>query len=168
MLTTVIPSIDAGAIETGCCPRFEPVPWDGQELHLDNQPFVKASTISMFHIPLNIGSVFARTWKSIREAGADRGGYLVLSKDDSAWRAEHFFAVSREVPGAEMVRLSGTFLTKVFEGPFRDAPKWCAAMKSYVQEKGRQLEESYFFYTTCPRCAKHYGRNYVVGVARVK
>jgi hypothetical protein len=26
----------------------------------------------------------------------------------------------------------------------------------------------YFFYTTCPRCAKHYGKNYVVGVAQVQ
>jgi len=25
----------------------------------------------------------------------------------------------------------------------------------------------YFFYTTCPTCAKHYGKNYVVGVAKV-
>jgi len=25
----------------------------------------------------------------------------------------------------------------------------------------------YFFYTTCPTCAKHHGKNYVVGVAKV-
>ncbi len=40
-------------------------------------------------------------------------------------------------------------------------------MERYVHEKGKQLDTIYFFYTTCPRCAKHYGKNYVVGVAKV-
>jgi hypothetical protein len=31
----------------------------------------------------------------------------------------------------------------------------------------RALETLYFFYTTCPKCAKHYGKNYVVAVAKV-
>ena len=37
-------------------------------------------------------------------------------------------------------------------------------------EKGKHLDldTTYFFYTTCPRCAKHYGKNYVVGVAKVR
>lgn len=25
----------------------------------------------------------------------------------------------------------------------------------------------YFFYTICPKCAKYYGKNYVIGVAEV-
>lgn len=167
MQTNVLPAFDATANETGCCPRFRPDPWDNQELHFDNKPFVKASTISLFHLPLNMGSVFGRTWKAIEEAHAESGSFLVLSHDDSAWHAEHLFAVARDVPGAEMVHLSGDFLTKVFEGPYSNAREWCAEMKRYVQEHGKQLETMYFFYTTCPRCAKHYGKNYVVGVAKV-
>jgi hypothetical protein len=34
--------------------------------------------------------------------------------------------------------------------------------------RGRTLETLYFFYTTCPKCAKHYGKNYVVGIAKLK
>jgi NMD protein affecting ribosome stability and mRNA decay len=41
-------------------------------------------------------------------------------------------------------------------------------MEAFVKAKGRQLDTTYFFYTTCPRCAKHYGKNYVVGVAKVR
>jgi hypothetical protein len=41
-------------------------------------------------------------------------------------------------------------------------------MTDYVQQQGRQLETLYFFYTTCPKCAKHYGKNYVVAVAKVR
>ena len=39
-------------------------------------------------------------------------------------------------------------------------------MAALARDRGATGEEVYFFYTTCPRCAKAYGRNYVVGVAR--
>lgn len=168
MLTNQLPAFDMTDNETNCCPRFRPEAWDNQELRFDNKPFVRASTVSLFHVPLNMGSVFTRTWEAIKEAHAENGGFLVLSHDDSAWHAEHLFAVARPVPGADMVHLSGDFLTKVFEGPYADARQWCEAMERYVQDKGRRLETMYFFYTTCPRCAKHYGKNYVVGVAKVR
>lgn len=167
MQTNEIPTFDAADNETGCCPRFHPEPWEDQELHFENKPFVRASTISLFHVPLNMGSVFGRTSKAIENAHAATGGFLVLSHDDSAWHAEHLFAVGHPVPGADMVHLSGDFLTKVFEGPYSNARHWCAEMERHVQAKGKQLDTLYFFYTTCPRCAKHYGHNYVVGVAKV-
>jgi hypothetical protein len=40
-------------------------------------------------------------------------------------------------------------------------------METYVQAKGKKMDTLYFFYTTCPKCAKHYGKNYVVEVAKV-
>jgi len=168
MLTNEIPRFDVTENETGCCPRFHPEPWNNQALHFNDKPFVRASTISLFHVPLNMGPAFTRTWEAIRKAHADNGEFLVLSHDDSAWHAEHLFAVSKDVPGAEMVHLSGDFLTRVFEGPYSDARNWCADMERYVQEKGKHVDTMYFFYTTCPRCAKHYGKNYVVGVAKVR
>ena len=168
MRTNELPPYDASDNPTNCCPRFHPEPWEDQALHFENKPFVKASTVSLFHIPLNMGSVFSHTFAAIREAHADGGAFLVLSHEESAWHAEHLFAVSQPVPGAEMVHLSGDFLTKVFEGPYEQARHWYKTMESYVREKGKQLDAMYFFYTTCPRCAKHYGKNYVVAVARVK
>lgn len=167
MLLNQIPSIDVSDNETNCCPRFHPEAWDNQELHFDNKRFVRASTVSVFHMPLNMGSVFARTMAAIAAAHADGSGPLVLSHDDSAWHAEHLFAVDKDVPGAEMVRRSGDFLTKVFEGPYKEAPSWATAMVASVKAKGKHLDTLYFFYTTCPKCARHYGKNYVVGVAKV-
>lgn len=161
------PAFDATDNPTGCCPRFKPAPWDDQELTFKDKPFVRASTVSLFHVPLNMGSVFAKTQAAIEKAHAVSGGFLVLSHDASAWHGEHLFAVDQDVPGAEMVRLSGTFLTKVFEGPFSDAKSWCGEMDRFVAAKGKHLDTLYFFYTTCPRCAKAYGHNYVVGIARV-
>ena len=66
-----------------------------------------------------------------------------------------------------MASISGTFLCKVFEGPYRNMRKWIEEMKAFVLSKGRSLQKLYFFYTTCPKCAKKYGRNYVVILAQV-
>jgi hypothetical protein len=49
----------------------------------------------------------------------------------------------------------------------KNAGKWAQQMKEYVKSKGRDLKKLYFFYTTCPKCAEHYGKNYVVMVAQV-
>lgn len=162
------PPYDPTDNPTGCCPRFHPDVWDDQELRFEDKPFVRTSTVSLFHVPLNFGAVFRRACAAIEQAHAERGTFLVLSRDGSPWQAEHLFAVDRDVPGADMVRLSGTFLTRVFEGPSSDTPAWYVALAEQVAEsRGRHPHQTYFFYTTCPRCAKVYGKNYVVGVARV-
>jgi hypothetical protein len=45
--------------------------------------------------------------------------------------------------------------------------KWVKAMHEHVKAKGRKMKKTYFFYTTCPSCAKYYGKNYVVILAQV-
>ena len=120
------------------------------------------------YIPLNMGKVFERVNTRVEdEGGWDNDDMIVLSRDLSAFKAEHFFAVPRYIPDEEMVTLSGDFITKVFEGPYRDAKEWYREMENLVHQKGKIPGKIYFFYTTCPKCAKHYGENYVVGVAAV-
>lgn len=166
MVCTDLPAVDLDASETGCCPRFDPAPWDQQEFVFDRRPFVRATTVNFLHVPLNLHTVYQRVWAQVKAAdAAPRGTFLVLSTDPSPWRGEHYFAVAHAVPAAENVTLSGTFLTKVFEGPFRDARRWCRDMQAYVSAQGRVIEKLYFFYTTCPKCARHYGQNYVVAFA---
>jgi hypothetical protein len=165
---STLPKFNMDNSATGCCPKFDPEPWKNQEFTFKDRLFVRAKTVSFLHIPLNIGSVFKRTFAQIQQAGAElRDEYLILSTDPSAWRGEHYFAVTKEVPGADNVRLSGNYLTKVFEGPFSDARKWCRETQEYVTSQGQQLRKLYFFYTTCPKCAKHYGKNYVVAFAEI-
>jgi hypothetical protein len=163
-----LPRQDLQDAETGCCPRFDPGPWDGQEFHFRDQPFVKGTTRSFLHVPLNMSRVMATTMAAIRAAGADSPDqFALLSYEPSPWRAEHYFWVTREVPGLENVRLSGDFLAKVFEGPFKEAGKWAAETGSFVRSQGRDLKRLYMYYTACPKCAKHYGKNYVVAFAQV-
>ena len=40
-------------------------------------------------------------------------------------------------------------------------------MQDLVRARGSEPKAVYFFYTTCPDCAKAYGQNYVVGVAQI-
>jgi hypothetical protein len=166
--TNKLPAYDATDNPTGCCPRFKPEGWDEQELHFRDKLFVRAKTKSVMHVPTNMGRVFTKTFEAIERAEArDADQFVVLSHELSPWAAEHFFAVEREVRGQEMVRLSGDYRTMVFEGPYKDAPKWEKALKAALAERGEDAAETYFFYTTCPKCAKVYGVNYVVGVARI-
>jgi hypothetical protein len=169
METNALPRYDMSDNPTHCCPRFKPEGWDNQELHFKDKLFVKAKTRSIFHIPINMGSVFAKTMSAIEDVHAlNEDDIIILSYDPSAWQSEHFFAVSKDVPGQEMVHLTGDYLTKVYEGPYKNAPKWEKEMKSITKDKGRQAKKTYFFYTTCPKCAKYYGKNYIVAVTEVQ
>ncbi len=168
METNVLPRIDMSANTTGCCPKFNPEGWDGRSLHFENKPFVRATTRSLLHIPLNMGKVFTRVQTHIEDAAAqDPDGFLVLSRDLSATEGEHLFAVTRDVPGEEMTTLSGDFITRVFEGPYRKAKDWMHEMETAAEADGHEAGRIFMFYTTCPKCAREYGKNYVVGIAQV-
>ncbi|MGA9116969.1 MAG: hydrolase [Bacteroidota bacterium] len=92
---------------------------------------------------------------------------VVLSDDCSPWSSDVYIEVTKDIPGARMVSISGTFLSRVFEGPYRNMKKWIAEMHAHVAARGKSTRKMYFFYTTCPRCAKKHGKNYVVILARV-
>lgn len=167
MQTNAVPHYDDSVNTTGCCPKFNPEGWDGQELHFRDKKFVRAETRSAMHIPLNMGTVFQRVGEHMQNADAwNTDNMIVLSRDLSAWKAEHLFASDMDIPDEEMTTLSGDFVTKVFEGPYREAKTWYDDMQALAREKSGDAGDVYFFYTTCPKCAKAYGQNYVIGVAR--
>ncbi|MHC4744595.1 MAG: hydrolase [Planctomycetota bacterium] len=153
--------------ETGCCQRFDPEPWDEKEVTFEDKLFVKDRVTSFLHIPLNFGKVMVRNVEKIMAADAVPPKALMLSDENSLWGADIYIHVTKDIPDSEMVRISGTFLTKVYEGHYKNVRKWVVDMKAYVESKKRDMQKMYFFYTTCPRCAKYYGKNYVVLLAQV-
>lgn len=152
---------------TGCCEPFNPEPWQDKEIKWENKMFVKDHVTSFLHIPLNMGKKIIKNMALIEKAGA-KGEQLMLTDEKSLWSADIYIDATREVPGAKMATLSGTFLTKVFEGPYQNAGKWAKEMVEYVKTKNKILKKLYFSYTTCPNCAKAYGKNYVVLFAQVE
>ena len=168
MQVNAIPKYDTSVNTTGCCAKFNPEGWDDQKLRFRDKPFVLARTKSVMHIPVNMGRVFARVLDKIGGEKAEfPEDFIVLSRDTSAWESEHLFSTDRQIESEEQMTLSGDFVTKVFEGPYRDAKQWCQQMEDQVRALGSEPTDIFFFYTTCPNCAKAYGQNYVVGVARV-
>ena len=156
------------AAPTGCCPPFDPAPWVDQQIVWRDKPFVTDHVHCLFHIPLDMTSRVKRNDELIRAAQAAPAHPLMLSDDVSPWGAELYIEVTKPVPNARMTQLSGTFFTSVYEGPYRDAGKWVADMRRALNERQLELEKLYFGYTTCPRCAKAYGKNYVIVFAQLK
>jgi len=150
-----------------CCPRFDPAPWDGKELQLQGRRFVKDRVRSFLHIPLNFGAVMTRNMGRIEAENAKPETMVILSDENSLWGSDVYIEVTKDIPGANMATISGTFLSKVFEGPYRNMGKWVEEMKAFVQNRGKSIQKLYFFYTTCPKCAEKYGKNYVAILAQV-
>lgn len=153
--------------ETGCCQRFDPAPWDGKEVNFEGVLFIKDKVKNFMHIPLNFGKVMVKNVERIQKAGAVPEKSLMLSDECSPWHSDIYIKVSKEVPGAEMAKVQGNFISKVFEGEFKNIGKWMEEMKRFVKSKGKGAKKYYFYYTTCPACAKVYGKNYIVIFAEI-
>ena len=153
--------------DTGCCPKFNTELWDKKEIIWKDKLFIKDSVKSFFHIPLNFGSVVVRNMKIIDSAGAANPDNIMLSDEKSMWSSDVYISVNKEIPEASNEKISGTFLTKVFEGPYQNAGKWAKEMNDYVKTNGKEIKKMYFWYTTCPKCAKVYGKNYTVIFAQI-
>lgn len=156
--------------EAICCPKFNPTLWKNKEIVWDEKMFIKEKTYSFFYIPLNMGSMMKRAWGKVEKAGAgpEMKDWVLLSRDLSPWKCEHYLAVKKEVPNCNNVKFSGTFLTKVFEGPYKEVKNWHKEMKELAEKKEVDSNEIYFYYTTCPKCIKKWGKNYVVGFLKIK
>jgi len=152
---------------TGCCEPFNPEPWQNKEIVWKNKLFVKDHITSFLHIPLNMGNKIVKNMELIEKAKAKASYQLMLTDEKSMWGADIYIDVSKKVSGAQMATLTGTFLTKVFEGTYQNVGKWAEEMKVYVKNKNKEIKKLYFSYTTCPKCAQAYGKNYVVLFAQI-
>lgn len=151
-----------------CCPKFNPAPWDDKIFQWDNKKFIKDKVFSLFYIPINFGSVIKKLTAKIEKAGAKTPDWMGLSDHTSKWNMDIYIAVDKEIPNAENVTLSGKFFSKVYEGDFKETGKWCKDFGKRAEEKGLKIKKMYMWYTTCPKCAKKYGKNYTVIMARVE
>jgi len=150
-----------------CCPEFNPSMWDDKLFTWEKKMFVKDHVCTLFYMPLNFGQVMTRLNRKVETAGATMPDWLCLSDHTSRWNMDLYLAVDKEIPGGENLTLSGNFFSKVYEGPYRDTGKWSADFKQVVKTKGLTIKKWYMWYTTCPKCAKKYGKNYVVILAEV-
>jgi hypothetical protein len=152
---------------TECCPEFIPAPWDDKIFQWNNKKFIKDKVFTLFYIPMNFGCVMKRFDVKMKKAGSQVPGSLVLSDHTSKWNMDVYLAVDREIPDSENAAISGRFFSKVYEGDFKETGKWCKDFEGLAKNKGLEIKKLYMWYTTCPKCAKKYGKNYVVIIAQV-
>jgi hypothetical protein len=150
-----------------CCPKFDPIPWDDKIIEWNDKIFVKGSVFTLFYMPMNFGSTMKKIDRKITEAGADWSEGICLSDHTSKWNMDLWISVNKEVPSLENRVFTGKYYSKVFEGPFKDTGIWHKDFEKIMDGKGKPGAKSYLWYTTCPKCAKKYGKNYVVMIAKV-
>ena len=107
-------------------------------------------------MPLTFSSAIKRLTKQAERAHAlpPEADQLWLCDENSLWGADLYLRVTHPVSGSENANLPGLWRARVFEGPYSDMGKWHKA----VGPTKRTLA----FYTACPKCAKKFGKNYVV------
>jgi hypothetical protein len=151
-----------------CCPEFDPIPWDDKVVEWENKKFIKDKVCTLFYMPINFGKAMKRIFDLFSKVGADVPDYLCLSDHTSRWNMDLYLATDKEISGAENTTISGKFYSKVYEGPFKDTGKWCKDFENVAKSKGYTIKKWYMWYTTCPKCAKKYGKNYVAIIGQIK
>lgn len=126
-----------------CCPKFDPKPWDRKIFKWGSKRFIKDKVFTLFFIPINFGSVVKKIMAKIDKAGAKAVDWMSLSDHTSKWNMDIYVAVDKEIPEAENVTLNGKFLSKVYEGDFKETGKWCKDFENFTKEKGYEVKKWY-------------------------
>ena len=150
-----------------CCPKFEPTSWDEKVIEWKDRKFIKSKVFTLFYIPLNFGGVMKKLDEKVRKGGGTIPDHLCLSDHTSKWNMDVYLAVDKEIPDVENIAVSGKFFSKVYEGPFKNTGQWCKDFEALARNKNLNVMKWFMWYTTCPKCAKKYGKNYVVILGKI-
>jgi len=153
-----------------CCLKFNTKLWDEKTHFWKDKLFLKDEVKQILHVPLNMGKVITQMWRQIDNAQASpkTEEFLILAHDPSPWKSELYMTVTKDIPNTNIVKLNGTFVSKVFEGPYQDVPQWLTEMEKFLASKNQKSLKYYIHYAYCPKCAKKYGHNYGVVFAQIK
>lgn len=152
--------------ETGCCKKFNPAKWNDKIVSLDLL-FLKDHVFALFHIPINFGNVLKKNISKLSKYEAHSKDPMILYECLSPFKAALFLSTEKQIPESNMVSLKGEFLSRVFEGDYKNIGTWNRQMRQIAHERSKQVKRMFVYYTTCPRCAQYYGKNYIVLLAQV-
>ncbi len=153
-----------------CCYPFDTSLWD-EKTHLwKDKLFLQDEVVQFLHIPLNMNSVVKRMFAEIEKADAmpEVKDFLLLSYDPSPWKSEIYMTVTKDIPNRKIAKLTGTFISKVYDGSYNNVPKWIENMDRYLNTNNQKALKYYFHFAYCPKCVEKYGHNYCVVFAQVE
>jgi len=158
-----------------CCPEFNLKKRDKKEFLWKDKQFIKETIPTLFHTPFPplIVKKITRMMNLATRANKieeKKDEVLVLFQDPSAFKSNIYISVTGEVPGANNVKISGTFMAKVYDGPNKAIPAFVKDMNKYLEKEGKKVpsdDEYYVHYAYCPKCEKKYGHQYMIFFARI-
>ncbi|MBN1986953.1 MAG: hypothetical protein JW761_11655 [Prolixibacteraceae bacterium] len=151
-----------------CCPKFDPAPWEEKVFQWKNKKFIKDNVFTVFYMPVNFGNTITKMNRKVEAVQGKVSDWMCLSDHTSKWNMDLYLAVDKVIPNAKNLTMSGTYVTKVYEGDFKETGNWGKDFDAWCLEKEYHLQKTYMWYTTCPKCAIKYGKNYVVFVAKIQ
>jgi hypothetical protein len=158
--------------DQNCCPEFDVTKWDRKTFVWENKLFIMETIPALFHIPFPsmIGKKTMKMHVMAEKAGVtipDLSDALILFRDPTPFKSEIYYAVTKAVDGANNTSISGTFIARVFDGPYNAIPRFIKEMEEYLKESEKAAKDYYVHYAYCPKCAKKFGHNYMILFARV-
>lgn len=150
-----------------CCPRLKPEDFDRKVFGWKDKPFYKAKYLSFFRMPLTYGSAVKNAMAELKSRNLAADPMLMLSGEESMFYSSLLVEMSRDDSTVPVRKLSGRFLSMLFEGSYRNTSRWVKETVEYCKSQGHETTELYFFYATCPKCARHYGKAQTVIFAKI-
>lgn len=150
-----------------CCSEFKPELWDEKILEWNKKLFVKTNVCTLFYIPLNFGRKMTKLVKLYEQNKVQFTDEMCITKHLSPWKMDLFLGADKALPGYESLEFTGKYFFKVYEGSFNETGKWTKDFVKILSEKSLKHQDILYWYTTCPKCAKKYGKNYVVLIAKI-
>jgi hypothetical protein len=150
-----------------CCPKFNPAKWHEKSFVWKEKKFIKASVLTFFHIPFSpmLGKKITNMTKIAEDAqklSASKDDILLLFSDPHPFKSELYLSVTGNVPNIVNCTISGKYLSKVFDGKYKQLPSFIKEMDTYLNSQNKKAKKYYVHYAYCPKCAKDFGHNYMV------
>jgi len=149
-----------------CCPPFNKALWDEKKHSWKGKLFVKDTFLSFFRTFINYNFVIKKNMSIINRNSALKPPLLMMVDRKNMFRKDVYIAVNKKIDDVRLVKITGTFLSKVYENP-KSTKECIKDMYKYVRSKDAKVKKIYFFYPTCDNCVKKYGKYYVVLFARI-
>lgn len=109
-------------------------------------------------------------WTAVERVGAgapEKEDTLILFRDPTPFKGEIYISVEKDVPTENNVVISGSFVSRVFDGGYNAIPKFVKIMDEYLTKIGKKAKDYYIHYAYCPKCAKKFGHNYMILFAEI-
>lgn len=152
-----------------CCPRLEKKEWD-KKVHVwkNNVFFYKKHYPAAFYMPIGFGKAVMQSINLLQGKGQFATPPLMVCRNETMWGGDIYVKVKKADPKLPTEKISGKFVSMLFEGDYKNVGTWRKQLEDYCKSKNYAVKEIISHYATCPRCAKEHGGTQTVLFARIE